>query len=218
MLDLRKATLLALTGLCVNFVLRGASTVVPALTVDIVWARLAVVFILLGGLAQVFFFVAFRSGYVRPEQQRLHQAANWAIVGTAMGVLPALEHLMYLFHFYPVESLVWSHTLEAVAPLLSSIALFAFFIVLRRELPVPGTGGAGDRLRSAAAMAAVGTAVFMLVNLAVLVNFLFADQSLSLPHRLLGMVVLPFLTLAFLALVYFFGTFYRGLKHAAKPT
>ena len=75
------------------------STVVPALTVDIVWARLAAVFILLGGLAQVLFFVAFRSGYIRPEQQRLYQAANWAIVGAVIGVLPALEPLMYLFHF-----------------------------------------------------------------------------------------------------------------------
>ena len=217
MLDLRKATLLALTGLCVIFVIRAASTVVPVLTVDIVWARLAAVFILLGGLAQMLFFVAFRNGYVRPEQQRLHQAANWAIVGAVIGVLPALEHLMYLFYFYRVENLVWSHALDAAAPLLSSIALLVFFIVLRQELPVLGAGGVGDRLRGAAAMAAAGSAVFMLVNLAVLVNLLLADQRLSSSHRLLGWEILPFLLLAFLALAYFFATFYRRLKHTSKP-
>ena len=88
---------------------------------------------------------------------------------------------------------------------------------MRQELPVPGAGGAGDRLRGAAAMAAAGSAVFMLVNLAVLVNLLFADQRLSSSHRLLGWEILPFLLLAFLALAYFFATFYRRLKHTSKP-
>ena len=192
-ISLKNAALAALVTMCATFVLRTAGTLSPTLFTDLAMARIAMVVRLSESTALVLFFVIFLRNYVRGERGPLREATLWAIVGTVVALLPTVKHLLHQLHVYPVESLIWSDHLEPLAPLLGSIAMLGFFIVLRRELDEdwrrdlssdvrPGAGAAereqhGPRLVRATTWAAIGSGVFVLLNSIVLVNYFASGEQ-----------------------------------------
>lgn len=225
MISLRSAALAALVTMCCTFVLRTAGTLSPALFTDLALARIAIVVRLLESAALVLFFVVFLRNYVRGKRGPLREATLWAIVGTVVALLPTVKHLLHMSHVYPVESLIGSDHLEALAPLLGSVAMLGFFIVLRRDLDgglrrepsgdvragVAGQKQHGPRLVRATTVAAVGSGVFVLLNAIVVVNYFASGELRWLAESTRPIALLSYLavTVAFAALVSFLVVLYR---------
>jgi hypothetical protein len=227
-ISLKNAALAALVTMCCIFVLRTAGTMSPTLFTDLTMARVATVVRLLAGTALVLFFVIFLRNYVRGKRGPLREVTLWAIVGTVAALLPTVKHLLHMSHVYPVESLIWSHHLEALTPLLGTVALLGFFIVLRRELDedlrrdlsgdvLAGTGAAehrqrGPRLARATTRAAIGSGVFVLLNAIVLVNYFASGELRWLAEStrpIVGLLLYLVVMVAFAALASFFFVLYR---------
>ena len=240
MISLKNAALAALVTICATFVLRTAGTVAPTLFTDLAMARITIVVRLLESTALVLFFVVFLRNYIRGERGPLREATLWAIVGTVVALLPAVKHLLHTSHVYPVESLIWSDHLEALAPLLGSIAMLGFFIVLHREMSEdmrrdlsgdvrPGAGAdasvaeqeqPGQRLVRATTCAAIGSGVFVLLNAIVAANYFASGELRWLVESARPIALLSYLVMmvAFAALASFFFVLYREAANRPELT
>lgn len=214
-MSLRTATLLAIIGTCYLFVLRTTATFFPDTFRVLIVAQFAEITSLIASLATVLFFVSLLASYVLKDQVGLRQATVLALVGSsAMLLLRVKGLLLVVFDDWLSPGLLWflqtSRFLGAVVPWASSVLVLFFFIAFYKETLRDEQSG----LRGASLLALIGSSVGTLLLTFVLLNYLYFREFMffmNLP-RLIAVMLFPLFAFSFLAVLYFFSSFYRELQ------
>lgn len=230
-MKLSTAALAAAFAMYCTFALRTVATLQPELLSNLTWAKFAAAVRILAGAVQVAFFAVFLRDYVRGQAGPLRDVTLWAMAGLTIALLPAVKRLVLLSHVYPDQSLFRSNHLEAVAPLVGSIAMLAFFCVLRQSLlanaarnhggllPTPGpvspaAQGSESRLLRPTTFAAVGSGVFVCLNAVAAAGYFATGQLrwLKAGGRPVAWLAQTVVIIAFAALVWFFFALFRDAR------
>jgi hypothetical protein len=208
-MDLRKATLFVIIGMCCTFVLRLIGTVVGDGLGSLLVARISVLVYLLSGLAAVLFFVYFHREYARENQPDLRNAAALAAIGAGASTLIHLKGVWMVFSVRLLPgAFIASHWMELLFPIFGLAAALYFFVILRRE-----SAGAGDSIIEKGSLAAiVGYTIFLVMQAVTILNYLATGQFkwLSQHSRTVSLAVFPLVLAGFVTVLYFFVTFYRA--------
>lgn len=208
-MDLKRATLFVIIGMCCTFVLRLLGTMVPGGFGGIFVARLAVAVYLLSGLAAVLFFAYFHREYARENQPDLRNAAALAAIGAAASLL---IHLKGVWMVYGVRLLpgafIVSHWMELLFPVFGLATALYFFVILRRE----ATAGGDSLIAKTSRFAAAGYVIFLVMQAVTIFNYLATGKFkwISEYSRTVSLVAFPFVFAGFIAILYFFVTFYKA--------
>jgi len=214
-MTLKKVTLWVAIGLVYNFVLRTAGTLLPGQFRNLIIARVTTILSLLATLTMVLFFVYFVKEYIQKEQAKLQRASVLAIVSISAVFLLQIKGLFLVFerslvHLYDISPyllrLVQPHSLEPMVVWASSILILVFFTVFHKETVLQKR----LKLQKATLIAAIGSAIAVLVRTFVLFNFLFSRQArwfTDLP-KTMALVFFPAVIFSFLANLYFLISFY----------
>lgn len=211
---LKIATMLALIGICYNFVVRTLSTFaqepfrIKAIAVS------AQAGFLISSLFLAFFFILFLKNYATGERQKLRWAARWGIVASVIMVLLNLKRILATFGVYISpgihEHLISSQALDVVLPWVASFLILYFFIVFykyssSRNLPM---------LRIITMAGMIGSLVGAMYSTFVLWSYLILTD-----HRwfygfssTLLWILLPIVTVSFVLTLYFYIGFYKSLS------
>lgn len=212
-MDLKRATLFVIIGMCCTFVFRILGTVAPGGVGGIIVARLAVAVYLLSGLAVVLFFAYFHREYARENQPDLRNAASLAAIGAAASLLVHLKGvwLVYGIRLLPGAFIV-SRWMELLFPVFGLATALYFFVILRREALMSGD----SLIAKASRIAAVGYVIFLVMQAVTIANFLATGKFkwISEYSRTVSYVAFPFVLVGFIAILYFFVTFYKA--HGAR--
>jgi hypothetical protein len=211
-MSLRKATLLAIIGLCYTFVLRCAGTIFPEVFRNITAAQAAEVTSFLASLTVVLFFVSFYSNYVRQDQILLKRLTLAATIGVvAVSLLQLKELSVVFFERYLPPELVWSlqtpHLVKPLVPWAASILVLFFFLIFYKETQGENKG----RLIIATFWGIIGSSSGALVRTFVLFNYLYSEQVgwFFNPFTRMLVVLIPFVVISFVASLFFLLSFYR---------
>lgn len=209
-MNLKKATLSAIVGICYLFVSRTTGTFFPGIFKNLLVAQVSVVMSFLAGLTIVVFFISFYQGYVQKEQVELKNASVLAIIGSSAMLLLHVKGLLLVFDVYIFPQLIRSNYFEPIIPWVSSILILLFFIVFHKEMLHKECVG----LRKATLLAVIGSSITALLRTFLLFNYLcfrefrwFSD----LPARV-SIILLPVVAFSFFTGLYFFLSFYREQK------
>ena len=207
-MDLKRATLLVIAGMCFTFVLRLLGTIVPGGYGSLLIARLSVLVYLLSGIAVVLFFVFFHREYVRENQPDLRNAAALAAIGAGASTLIHLKGVWQVFSIRLLPgAFIASHWMELLFPVFGLATALYFFVVLRRETKV----SADAIIERASFFAIIGYAIFVVMQAVTVVNYFATGQFrwVSEQSRAISIGFFPFVLVGFLAILYFFVTFYK---------
>jgi hypothetical protein len=207
-MDLKKTTLLVIVGMCCAFILRLVGTIVGSGSASLIVARLSVLVYLYSGLAAVLFFVYFHKEYARENQPDLRNAAALAAIGAGASTLIHLKGVWIVFSVRLLPgAFIASHWMELLFPLFGLSTALYFFVILRRE----AAAGEDRIIEKGSLFAVVGYAVFVVMQGVTIVNYLATGQFKWLTEysRTVSLVAFPFVLVGFVAVLYFFVTFYR---------
>jgi hypothetical protein len=206
-MNLKKATLLAIIGLCYTFVVRTAGTFFPELFRNLTAAQVNGMLLLLASLTAVLFFAYFLKYYVHEEQKELATGAVLAIIGSSLMSLLLLKGLLPILDDYTFHNLAGVHYIEPIVPWVSAILILLFFIIFHKEMIRRGP----MQLRKAAFWAVIGSSVGLLLRTLTLFIYVGSREArwFSDFPIFMQVVLLPVFAFSFLALVYFFLSFYR---------
>lgn len=215
-MSLRKATFLAIIGLCYTFALRGAGTIFPEVFRNITVARAVEVTSLLASLTVVLFFVSFYGNYVRPDQILLKRSTLAATIGvSAVSLLQLIRLSVVFFERYLSPGLIWTlqapNLVKPLVPWAASILVLVFFLIFHRETQ----GENKARLRRAIFWGMIGSSSGALVRTLVLLNYLHSEQTRwfsDLSTRTLVILLLVF-AFSFVSVIYFLSSFYKEQKN-----
>jgi hypothetical protein len=217
-MKLSTAALVTAIAMCCTFVLRTAGTFRPERFADPAWANSAALAALAAGVALIVFAVVFLREHIGARPGPLRAATLGVIAGAVAALLPPIQQLLVRSHGYPLERLIRSHHIAALAPLIGSLTLLIFFCVLRRETAPPASRRGSGGLRRTAAIAAVGCVVFVLLNGVAATGHYHTGQLRWVPAGHGPAALLPFVivTAAFVALVAFFLAVARGAAKSPR--
>lgn len=208
-MDLKRATLLVIIGMCCTFVLRFLGTVVPDGLGSLFVSRVAVAVYMLSGVAVVLFFAYFHREYVRENQPDLRNAASLAAIGAAASLLIHLKGVWLVFGIRLLPgAFIMSHWMEMLFPVFGLATALYFFVILRRE----AVASADALVARASRFAIIGYVIFLVMQAVTILNFLATGQFrwLSEHSRTVSFAIFPFLLVGFVAILYFFVTFYKA--------
>lgn len=218
-MSLKKATLWATIGLVYTFALRTAGTFLLGLFRKLVVAQVTTILSLLAALTAVLFFVYFFKDYVQKGQARLQRASVLAIMGTAAVFLLQIKGLFLVFdrsliHLYNISpyllKLMRPHSIEPIVVWGSSILILVFFAVFYKETILQKK----LKLKRATLIAAIGSAIAVLLRTFILFNSLSSRQVRwfsDLP-KTMALIFFPVIAFSFLANLYFLIFFYKEQK------
>lgn len=211
-MNLRKATLLAIIGICYHFAIRTIGTLFPDIFRVLLLAQFAQITLLLANLTILVFFIFFFKDYVQKEQVELKKATLLAIVGSgAMVSLYVNGLLLIAFGTYSSPPLLWpveiTNHIGAIIPWGSSILILLFFIIFYKET----VREEQRRLRRPTLLAVIGSSISTLVLTFVLVNSLFSGKIMHVAglSRKFPIIFIPVFVFTFIAVLYFFLSFYK---------
>ena len=214
-MSLRTATLLAIIGTCYLFAMRTAATFFPGVFRILIVAQAAQITSLLASLGLVLFFASLLANYVEKDQVKLRQATLLALIGSSAMLLVRVKGLLLVvFDGWLSPELLWSlqrsYLLGALVPWVSSILILIFFVAFYRET----LQNEQLRLKVASFLAIIGSSVGTLLLTFVLFNYLYFRELMffmNLP-RIMAIMLSPLFAFSFIAVLYFFSSFYRELK------
>jgi hypothetical protein len=214
-MSLRTATLLAIIGTCYLFAMRTAATFFPGFFRILIVAQAAQITSLLASLGLVLFFASLLATYVEKDQVKLRQATLLALIGSSAMLLVRVKGLLLVvFDGWLSPGLLWSlqrsYLLGALVPWVSSILILIFFVAFYRET----LRDEQLRLKVASFLAIIGSSVGTLLLTFVLFNYLYFRELMffmNLP-RIMAIMLSPLFAFSFLAVLYFFFSFYREQK------
>jgi hypothetical protein len=167
----------------------------------------------------VLFFAYFLKEYVHKEQTKLQRASVLAIVGASAVLLLHIKGLFLVFdrsliHLYGISPyllrLMQPHSLEPIVVWGSSIFVLVFFVVFHKAV----LRQERSKLKKATLIAAIGSAIAVLLRTFVLLNSLSRQHMrwfTDLPKTMM-LVFFPLITVSFLANLYFLLFFYKEQK------
>ncbi|KPK99422.1 MAG: hypothetical protein AMJ91_07900 [candidate division Zixibacteria bacterium SM23_73_3] len=211
-MNLRKTTLLAIIGICYHFALRAVGTFSPDIFRILLVAQIAQITSMLAHLTIVLFFIFFIKDYVQKEQVELKKATGLAIVGSSAMLLVNTKGLLIIvFRTHLSPDLLWSlersNYIGVLLPWISSILILFFFISFYKETVLERK----MKLRKATLSAVIGSSINALVLTFVLLNSLFLREIIHLVElsRKIAIIFIPIFVFSFVAVLYFFLTFYK---------
>jgi hypothetical protein len=211
-MSLRKATLLAIIGLCYTFALKGAGTIFPEVFRNITVARAVEATSFLASLTVVLFFVSFYINYVRPDRILLKRSTLAATIGVmAVSLLQLIRLSVVFFERYLSPGLVWAlqapHLVKLLVPWAAFVLVLFFFLIFHKETQGENKG----RLKIATFWGIIGSSSGALVRTFVLFNFLYSEQVgwFFNPFARMLVVLIPFVVISFVASLFFLLSFYR---------
>lgn len=206
-MSLKNATLLAIIGLCYTFASRTVGTFVPDLFRSLPAAQVNGVLLLLASLTSVLFFVYLLKDYVEKDETELKNGTWLAIVGSALMSLLLLKGLLPILHDYTFRSLAGPRLIEPLVPWASSILILLFFVVFHKRTVRRGQ----RKLQTATLWAVIGSLVGVLLRTLTASLYIYSAvvRWFSDFPRVMQLVFLPIFVFSFLAILYFFTSFYR---------
>jgi len=215
-MSLKRITLWVAIGIVYTYVLRTAGTLFPGLFRNPMIARVTTILSLFITLAMVLFFVYFAKEYVQKGEAKLKRASVLAIVAISAvfllqikGLFLVFERsLIYLYDISPhLLRLVQPHSIEPMVVWASSILILVFFIVFHKQTILQKK----LKLKRATLVAAIGSAIAVLVRTSVLFNFLASRHTRWLTDfpKTIALIFFPLVTFSFLANLYFLLVFYK---------
>ena len=209
-MNLKKATLLAIIGLCYTFALRTIATFLPEMFRDLTVVRINETLLLLSSLTAIIFFVYFLMDYVKENQVGLKNATVLAIIGASLMSLLLLKGLLMIFNEYALGSWIRPGFIEPIISWVSSLSIFIFFFVFYQQTFQEGL----TKLRQATLWATVGSLVGVLSRTLIFILYLSSGQirwfsDLALKSRFVFLIFLPIFAFNFVTVLYFFLVFYR---------
>ena len=210
---LKWMTLAVIAGLCVIFVIRLSSTLLPFVLRSPASFILLALLELLAGLVLVLFFVLFMVAFPGRHRPLLSAAAALAVAGAVAMLAWPVKFLVTLGLGILAPNLAVSAVTDGLIPLLGSLGLLVFFVVFHLQR----NEEEGRALGFSALLAGAGYGMRALVQLAVLARFLLAlgGRLPGLP-RSFALVLLPLHALTFALVLYFFVQFYLFLSSSGK--
>lgn len=210
-MNLKKATLLAAISISYAFLLRYMGTFLPGIFRSLPVALAVALLSLLAGLAIVLFFVLFYKEYARKGELRLQRASLLAIIGSCVVLYLNVKNLVLILEKnlspYLVMYFLRSGPIDALIPWVSSIFILIFFIIFHQATRQEEETG----LRKATLFALIGSSIASLERTFVLVNYLLYSRHMGwlthLPTKT-AIILSPIYLFSFLALLYFFVSFY----------
>jgi hypothetical protein len=205
-MNLQKATLLAIIGLCFTFALRTIGTLKPKLFADLLTAQVVGTTLFLAGLTSVIFFAYFLKDYVGRGEMTLKKGSILALVGSSLMSLLLLKELLPILGDYTFRNLAGSFLVEPIIPWASSILILVFFVIFYKETSRIGS----PLLRKATLLAIVGSLVGFLLQTLTLSSYIYSGSVRWLydSPRLIPILLLPLSAFSFLTILYFFSSFY----------
>jgi hypothetical protein len=204
---LKKATLLVIIGISYLFLSRVLGTILPDIFRNILVARVNVVISFHAGLAMLFFFVSFFREYIQKEQVALRRASAMAIIGSSAMLLLLTKALIVVLNSRLFTDTIGWRYMDILIPAASSILVLFFFIGFFRE-----TGRQEQaELRRAAQWAAIGSAISVLVQAIVLLNYVLSSRIVLLSdfRGPIMIALAPLVVFSFITFFYFFLVFYK---------
>ncbi len=208
---LKNATLLAFIGTAVVFLISTVGTISPGLFFNFSLVRISTLLFFLSVLAVFLFFIFFYTDHIKAGQTRLKKAAAWAIVGMAAVVFMYGRDLLSIFRIDFLTEILQSRFVDDLVPLIpwvSSVIVLIFFIVFLKD----SSDDEKRRLGKALRIAVVGTCLSVLLRTIIIANFVvtggvrwFADLK-----GVFLIIGIPLVCLSFLAIEYFYFSFFKG--------
>lgn len=212
-MNLKRATLLAAIGLCFAFVLRTVGTFAPDLFRSLTVAQVTATLDLIASLTTVVFFVYFLKDYVEKDETELRNGTWLALVGSALMSLLLLKGLLPILHDYTFRSLAGPHLVEPLVPWVSSILILLFFVVFHKRTVRRGQ----RKLQTATLWAVIGSLVGVLLRTLTASLYVYSAvvRWFSDFPRVIQLVFLPVFVFSFVAILYFFTSFYREQRQVS---
>jgi hypothetical protein len=219
-MSLRKATLLAIIGICYHFAIRAVGTFLPNVFRGLLVAQLTQMTLLLANLTILAFFIFFLKDFVQKEKLELKKATLSAIVGSgAMVLLHVNGLLLVALETYSSPPLLWplemTNYIGMLIPWGSSILILLFFIAFYKET----VRGEKRRLKRPTLLAVMGSSISTLVLTLIFVNSLFSSRITHLAElsRKVPVVFIPLFFFTFFGVLYFFLSFYKEQENWLVP-
>ena len=210
----KNATLLAFIGIAVVFLIRTVGTISPGLFFDFSVVRISTVLLFLSALAVLVFFVFFYTDHDKAGQTRLKKATAWAVAGMVAVVFMDGRNLLNIFNINFLTEILQSRRVDDLMPFIpwiSSFLFLIFFVVFFKD----SFEDERLRLRKALKFAVIGNILSVLLRTIIIVLHIITGAvrwvaDLKGPYLVIGIIGIPLLILSFLAIEYFYLSFYKG--------
>jgi len=196
-MNLKRITLLTIISICYFFALKTIGTLLPDIFKNQLIVQSTGILSILASLMVVFFFIYFFKVYTQKDQIKLQKASIIAIIGAFVGLLGEIKKLLPVFNVYIFPS----RHIQAIVPLLNSAFILIFFVVFYNELAQKER----HRLKKATLLAIIGYSILTISQVFGLSNH-FISFNLS---GKIGIIFIPLFLFSFVAILYFFLSFYR---------
>lgn len=205
------AAFMAALGTAYFFLLRFLGSVAPGLFTGIPLLKLASVLSVFASAAVLYFYIAFLRDYVRKDQNRLRKAAIWAVGGHFVLMVMYFGQMHNILGWRILPELFaarWYGDATPFFPWLALACVLVFFLVFSLEK----SHGEKGRLPRAKLAALAGTGLSLVLRSIILAVYLTEGTvrwTADLPASL-NFLTFSLMAASFLALEFFFLSFYKG--------
>jgi len=209
-LRLKKATLITIIATSYIFITRTLNTFIPDLFSNLRVAQINSALSLLAALGVFFFFVYFLREYVPDKSNVLKNGASAGIAGASLLVLLHIKELFLLFSRYPSFGLLKSDYCNVLSPLIVASLILVFFVMFYKDIIRKNQ----HRLKNALLLAIVGSAVGVIAQVLVVLNYIVSGTytTLNILFSVMPFLFLPMVLITYATGIYFFSVFYLEQK------
>ena len=207
--DLRKITFLLIVSFIASFLMRTIGTLFPLVFQNAYLAKGTIAVNTFFIVVQLFFYVYFLREYVLHRQKTLRTGSILAIIGSLLVAFVYIKHFCIVFEVAIIPLSLMNHHFDAIFPLASSLLYMLFFGIFKKVQSQKEY----RMLDQPLSLAIIGIAIFIVLHLIVLINFLKFHTFNWLEHmpRNIAVGTLPLIIFAALFILYFYIKFYKFL-------
>jgi hypothetical protein len=208
-MDLRKITGLLIVSFIASFLIRTTGTFFPVIFTNPYVVKVSIVVNSLFMLLHLLFYAFFLRQYVANGRQIMRTASVLAIIGSCFVAFIYIKNFCLVFELDIIPLSLMNHHFDAILPLASSLLYLLFFAMFKTAQSQKEFG----RLDRPISLAIIGSAIFSILHLVVLINFLKSHKFTWLEHmpRNIVMSTVPLIALATILILYFYIRFYQFL-------
>jgi len=167
-MDLKKITLLLIVSFIASFFMRTIGTLFPIIFQNVYGVKVAIVVNTFFIVVQFLFYVYFLREYAAKRQQTLITGSVLAIIGSFLVAFIYIKHFCIVFEVDIIPLSLMNHYFDAILLLASSV-LYVLFFGMFKKVKAHDEYRMLDRPLSSAI---IGVAIFSVLHLIVLINFL----------------------------------------------
>lgn len=210
-MDLKKITSILIVSLAASFFIRVTGTLFPSIFQNVYAVKLTTVINTFFILVHLIFFICFLRFYAANRAQALKTASIIAIIGSFSVVFIYVKNFCLVFDLYLFPPILMSHYFDAFIPFASSLFHLLFFVIFKKVQ----TQEEIEILNGPILSAIIGNAIFIVLHLIVLINFLKFHRFNWLEHipRIVAVGTLPFIALAAILILHFYYKFNQFVSY-----